>query len=297
MRILHLDSGREMRGGQWQALYLIDGLVRSGHECVLLSPANSPLSQKAAALGVQTGVLRPLTIVRAARASELVHAHCGRSHTLASVLVHRPVIVSRRVAFLSAPSIRSRFQYARAAHYIAVSEHVRRLLISRGLREDRVTVVHDAVPLPQRVSARDGEVVALDSTDPLKGSALLDEVAQRIAIKRSSDLPADLSHARLFVYVTETEGLGSAALLAMSYGVPVIASNGGGLPEAVDDGVTGILVPNVPAAIVDAIQRLLGDEETVRRMAAAARQAVEQRFALARLTSETVAVYRKALTC
>jgi hypothetical protein len=31
MRILHVDTGREMRGGQWQALYLMEGLTRAGH--------------------------------------------------------------------------------------------------------------------------------------------------------------------------------------------------------------------------------------------------------------------------
>ncbi|MDX2153237.1 MAG: glycosyltransferase family 4 protein [Bryobacteraceae bacterium] len=297
MRILHLDSGREMRGGQWQALYLMDGLRCAGHECVLLSPRNSPLAQRALAAGVQIGILRPLTIVRAARASDLVHAHCGRSHTLASVLVRRPVVVSRRVAFLSAPSLRSKFQYSRAAHYIAVSEYVRRLLIDRGLRPDRVTVIHDAVPLPDRASQRDGDLVALDSSDPLKGGELLRSIAQQIPVRLSSDLPSDLSHARVFLYVTESEGLGSAALLAMSYGVPVVASDVEGLREVVVDGATGLLVPNTAPGILAGVRTLLEDHELAARMGMAGRQRVEQKFSLARLISETIEVYKKALTC
>ena len=53
-----------------------------------------------------------------------------------------------------------------------------------------------------------------------------------------------LHEAGFFVYITHSEGLGSGALLAMSAGVPVIASNVGGLPEAIRHGENGLLVEN-----------------------------------------------------
>ena len=43
MRILHLDTGREMRGGQWQALRLHSALLGAGHESLLLAREASPL--------------------------------------------------------------------------------------------------------------------------------------------------------------------------------------------------------------------------------------------------------------
>jgi hypothetical protein len=52
MRVLHIDSGREMRGGQRQVLSLIEGLRASGHEAVLLTPAGSPLGTAARARGL-----------------------------------------------------------------------------------------------------------------------------------------------------------------------------------------------------------------------------------------------------
>ena len=55
--------------------------------------------------------------------------------------------------------------------------------------------------------------------------------------------------AAILVYVTNSEGLGSGALLAMSAGIPVIASRIGGLPEVIRDGENGLLVENDETAI------------------------------------------------
>jgi len=52
-RILHLDSGREMRGGQWQALRLIEGLRRQGADCTLLAPRGAPLFLKAREMALE----------------------------------------------------------------------------------------------------------------------------------------------------------------------------------------------------------------------------------------------------
>lgn len=46
MKIIHLDSGREMRGGQWQVLQLIEALAVAGHEQVLLARAEAPLARQ-----------------------------------------------------------------------------------------------------------------------------------------------------------------------------------------------------------------------------------------------------------
>jgi hypothetical protein len=52
MRVLQLDSGREMRGGQWQVLRLMEGLRREGVEGTLLARQGSPLWEKARAAGL-----------------------------------------------------------------------------------------------------------------------------------------------------------------------------------------------------------------------------------------------------
>ena len=75
-------------------------------------------------------------------------------------------------------------------------------------------------------------MVALSLEDPAKGRDLVERaaVAAGVPIVLSQDLNADLQNASLFLYISRSEGLGSAALLAMSLGVPVIASRVGGLP-------------------------------------------------------------------
>ncbi len=111
----------------------------------------------------------------------------------------------------------------------------------------------------------------------------------------SSDLERDLARAALFVYITHSEGLGSAALLAMSAGVPVIASAVGGLREIVRDRENGLLVENTAEAIAAAIGELLAAPDFARRLGRAGRATVAQRFTVERMAQGTLGAYRRAL--
>src|ERR1035438_8628983 len=234
MRILHLDSGHEMRGGQWQVLRLMEGLRRESIDCTLLSPRASPLWDKARALNLDVRPLGPWAVHRLSRQSDLIHAHDAHAHTLAAVLAGAPLVVSRRVAF----PIRSRWKYRHASRYAAVSQFVKGVMLDGGVPENKISVVYDGVPLgePAVHAERLGEtVVAPASGDPRKGTALAREATRRAGVDLllSRDLVSDLMGAALFLYLTHSEGLGSAILMAMAAGVPVIASNVGGIPEIV----------------------------------------------------------------
>ena len=76
----------------------------------------------------------------------------------------------------------------------------------------------------------------------------------------------------MLVYVSRCEGLGSGILLAMSHGVPVIASNVGGIPEVIRHEWNGLLADNEPARIAAAIRRLLDNPELARCLAARRRR-------------------------
>jgi glycosyltransferase involved in cell wall biosynthesis len=95
-----------------------------------------------------------------------------------------------------------------------------------------------------------------------------------------------LAGADVFVLASLHEGLPVAVMEALAMGVPVVATRVGGLPELVDDGVSGRLVPpRAPQALADAILEL-SDDETRRRLAAGALargDSVDGRAAFARI--------------
>jgi len=89
-----------------------------------------------------------------------------------------------------------------------------------------------------------------------------------------------LSASDLFLMPSAQESFGLAALEAMACEVPVVASRVGGVPELVDDGVTGFLCPpDDLAAMANASVRLLTDDALHARMASAARTRAVERFA------------------
>jgi glycosyltransferase involved in cell wall biosynthesis len=106
------------------------------------------------------------------------------------------------------------------------------------------------------------------------------------------DILALLKGLDLFVMSSITEGLGTSILDAMAASKAVVATTAGGMPEAVEDGVTGLLVPphNAPA-LAEAILRLLRDAPLRRRMGEAGLARVRAQFSVDRMIDETLAVY------
>lgn len=301
LHVVHLDAGHQMRGGQWQVLELMEELRHIGVSQTLLAPGGSPLLEKAEAAAFEAAPLSLAALWRQTRRASLIHAHDARSHSMALFFRHRlPLIVSRRVAFPVRPSVLSRRKYARATLFLAVSHYVKSQLASAGVPDSKILVVPDGVRVPP-APASGAAVLALESSDPGKCGPLISEAARvaEIPIHFSRDLPRDLPRASVFVYLSESEGLGSAALLAMAHGVPVIASRMGGLPEAVLDGVTGLLTKNDAASVAHCLRRLLGDESLRRELASNARERVRQFFAIQQTAELTLAAYRRILapTC
>ena len=107
-----------------------------------------------------------------------------------------------------------------------------------------------------------------------------------------ADILSLLKGLDVFVMSSLTEGLGTSILDAMAASKPVVGTTAGGIPEAVEDGVTGILVPpHNAAALADAILRLLKDASLRRRMGEAGLERVRTRFNVDRMVDETLAVY------
>lgn len=94
----------------------------------------------------------------------------------------------------------------------------------------------------------------------------------------------------------DAEGLGMVLLEAAAMGVPTVGTRHGGIPEAVRDGETGILVPerDVPA-LTEAMYTLLRDQGLRRRMGTQARQMVEQEFDVVKQSRALLGIYRAAM--
>ena len=107
-----------------------------------------------------------------------------------------------------------------------------------------------------------------------------------------ADILSLLKGLDLFVMSSVTEGLGTSILDAMAGSKAVVGTRAGGIPEAVEHGVTGLLVPPHNAgALAEAILELLKDEPRRRRMGAAGLERVRALFNVDRMVDETLAVY------
>ena len=107
----------------------------------------------------------------------------------------------------------------------------------------------------------------------------VDDHVAHLGAKTGGELARLLAHADLFLLPSETESFGLAALESLSCGVPVIASDVGGLPEVVRHGETGLLVPaGDPQALAAAARSLIEDPARRLALGRAARADVLARF-------------------
>nr|WP_152893983.1 glycogen synthase [Streptomyces adustus] len=110
-----------------------------------------------------------------------------------------------------------------------------------------------------------------------------------------------LTHASVFVCPSVYEPLGIVNLEAMACGTPVVASRVGGIPEVVADGTTGVLVDVDPsdevfeAGLARALDSVLGDPATARRMGEAGRERAVGEFGWDAVARRTVRLYEEIL--
>ncbi len=163
LKTLHINTEPTWRGGEQQTLLLVKGLRSSGHTADLAAPPGAPLTQRASEEGLRVFPVRMrgeadlLAVFRLRKllkqhSYDIVHAHTSHAHTLAALAaVNLPVkvIVARRVdfsiyrhSFLGLNGIKYTFRVNRI---ITVSEAIRKVLITDGLPEKKISVVHSGV--------------------------------------------------------------------------------------------------------------------------------------------------------
>jgi glycosyltransferase involved in cell wall biosynthesis len=111
-----------------------------------------------------------------------------------------------------------------------------------------------------------------------------------------SDVPLFLKEADIFVLPSLSEGFPVVIPEAMAAGKPVVASNVGGIPDAVTDGVTGFLVaPKNAEQLAEKIVYLIEHPEEGKRMGKAGRRLVEERFTWEKIAKRTIGIYKTLL--
>ncbi|HEY3724956.1 MAG TPA: glycosyltransferase [Acidimicrobiia bacterium] len=114
-----------------------------------------------------------------------------------------------------------------------------------------------------------------------------------LLLGQRADAVRVLAACDVFTMASDNEGLPVALMEALALGLPVAATNVGGIPDAVTDGVEALLVPpKQPAALADAIATLTGDDELRARMAAAA-LATGARFDIRNAVTRIEQIYRE----
>ncbi len=153
--------------------------------------------------------------------------------------------------------------------------------------------VRDAVEIFRRVN--DASLVLLGDGPERAGVEALGLKGIEFPGEQKNVVPF-LQKARVFLLPSEMESFGLAALEAMSCGVPVIASKVGGIPEVVEDGVSGFLHPvgDVEAMAASA-RRLLDDDALHARMSSAARERALTHFQITPIVERWEATYARLL--
>ena len=253
---------------------------------------------------------------RAARRADLVHAHWLPS-ALPALLTGKPFVVqlwgtdvelAGRAPWLARQPVR------RARLVLVPSEALADEARALGAQEIRVVPsgvrVPGTVAAPEepphvlyagRLSEEKGIRDLLEATAGLPrvivgDGPLRTHVPDTVGFVPPSELGRYYERAAVVACPSHREGYGVVAREAMAYGRPVVASAVGGLTDAVEDEVTGLLVaPGDPDALRGAIERLLDDADLRARLGEAGRQRARERFSWPAATEATIAAYREAL--
>lgn len=171
IRVLHLDTGREWRGGQQQVLYLHRELCARGHRSIVVTPTGSPLARRVRdenlplreilyhGSGDPIALFLLVKLIQETEA-QILHAHTAHAHNLGFLALRLPglprdrrpaFVVHRRVDFPPSADPLTRMRYTTdPCLFLCVSDAVRRVLLSRGVPEDRLRVVHSCID-PARI--------------------------------------------------------------------------------------------------------------------------------------------------
>jgi glycosyltransferase involved in cell wall biosynthesis len=309
----------------------VEHLRAAGVDVQVVSPASFRHFGLAYGHGIPGNIRRrpwlalalPLFLASFARAArkeaggvDLVHAHWLPS-ALPALATGKPFVVqlwgsdvelARRAPRLFRPLLR------RARLVLCPSNALASAARELGARDVRVVPAGVDVPgevaAPEepphvlfvgRLSEEKGVPELLDATAGMPrvivgDGPLRDGVPEAVGFVPPRELGLYYERAAVVVCPSRREGYGVVAREALAHGRPVVASAVGGLVDAVEDGVTGLLVPpRDVGALRAALERLLGDAELRRRLGEAGRERARAELSWDAATQATLRAYRDCL--
>ena len=252
---------------------------------------------------------------RGARGADVVHAHWLPS-AFAGLATRKPLVVqawgsdvelAKRLPWLFRPLLRQARVVVCASSALAAD--------SRALGARDVRVIPSGVDLPDDIGTADEpphilyvgrlseekgvrELVEATAGLPLVvvgDGPLRDVVPSALGFVPHDELGPYYERAAVVCVPSRREGYGVAAREAMAYGKAIVTTGVGGLADAIDDGITGLVVPaGDVAALRGALVHLLGDAGLRHRLGSAARAKAQATLAWPVATTATIAVYRDA---
>jgi len=166
-------------------------------------------------------------------------------------------------------------------------------------RKGLPTLIHAAHIVTQKIPNVKFWIVGEDKTLPEMKKLCINEGVDNSFVfwgwKSQEELSELYSQADIFVMPSLTEALGVVFLEAMASGLPVIGTNIGGIPEIIQDGINGLLVPpDDSTALARALTKLLVDVELRKEISGNAQKMV-QRFSVGRMMETTYQIYSSLL--
>lgn len=245
--------------------------------------------------------------------ADLYHTHCGRSiywGLIERLLTRKPYIATRRVPDPIKDRFFSRLAYGKADKIVAITQAVAQKL-PKNVNQESIAICHSALaqnyqkqPSFKALNTQSPHILQVGNLLTHKGYYTTLEAAEQLAQSHPNititvlgeahdpDIASSIEkmpniqykgmiqdpkpyyqQADLFIFPSWDEGMGSSLLEAMNHGLPIIASNVGGIPEVIEHNISGLLIqPRSVEALYDAIVTLLEHPEMAQRLGQKAHQ-------------------------
>jgi glycosyltransferase involved in cell wall biosynthesis len=342
IRVLHIDSQKEWRGGQQQAVNLYEALRAKGYQTMFACSSNSKLKSYFVERKLpffEVAMFGEIDFISAFKISiycrknnyNVLCLHSAGAHSIglmAKIFYPKLVIIGiRRVDFKIKSNFLSQKKYKSSLvnSIVCISNEIKRVMLECGISEDKLKVIHSGINinkfsndkpeprLKQEINIPDNEIVigTIAALEGHKDYPNLLNAAKKVLEKRNNvtfvavgegkkrdeliELHKELDLGKkfkfvgyqsnvskylflfdVFVLASKTEGLGTSILDAQSIGLPVVATNVGGIPEAVQNNYNGILVEAQNAnELAEAIIKLVDNKELRKQLGLKGRESVK----------------------